>query len=35
MHAGMEGPLKFRVHVLTHDTAEPERLLTVLSNWGK
>jgi hypothetical protein len=35
MHAGMEGPHEFRVHVLTNDMAEPERLLTVLSNWGK
>ena len=35
MHAGMEGPHEFRVHVLTNDMAEPERLLTVLSNWAK
>jgi hypothetical protein len=35
MHPGMEGQHEFRVHVLTNDVAEPERLLTVLSNWGK
>jgi hypothetical protein len=35
MHPGMEGQHEFHVHVLTNDVAEPERLLTVLSNWGK
>lgn len=35
MHAGMEGVHEFRVHVLTDDPAEPEKLLTVLSDWGK
>jgi hypothetical protein len=34
MHAGMEGQHEFRVHVLTNDPAEPEKLLTVLSDWG-
>jgi hypothetical protein len=29
----MGGLHNFRVHVLTDDPTEPERLLTVLSNW--
>ncbi len=35
MHEGMDGPHEFRVHVLTNDPKEPEKLLTVLSDWGK
>jgi len=34
MHAGMDGQHEFRVHVLTNDPIEPEKLLTVLSYWG-
>ncbi len=34
MHEGMDGPHEFRVHVLTNDPQQPEKLLTVLSNWG-
>jgi hypothetical protein len=33
MHAGMDGAHEFRVHVLTNDPKEPEKLLTVLSDW--
>jgi hypothetical protein len=29
----MEGPHDFRVHVRTNDPIEPEKELTVLSNW--
>ena len=35
MHKGMDGPHEFRVHVLTNDPTQPEKLLTVLSDWGK
>lgn len=34
MHEGMDGPHEFRVHVLTSDPTQPEKLLTVLSDWG-
>ncbi len=34
MHKGMEGPHKFVVHVKTNDPTQPEKLLTVLSDWG-
>jgi hypothetical protein len=33
MHAGMDGPHEFRVHLRTNDPAEPNRPLTILSNW--
>jgi hypothetical protein len=33
MHAGMEGPHDFRVDVKTNDPKEPDKELTVLSNW--
>jgi hypothetical protein len=33
MHAGMDGPHEFRVHLRTNDPAEPNRQLTILSNW--
>jgi len=33
MHAGMEGPHEFRVHLHTNDPVEPEKLLAVLSDW--
>ncbi len=35
MHEGMDGPHEFRVHVQTNDPNQPEKLLTVLSDWGK
>jgi hypothetical protein len=33
MHTGMEGMHDFRVHLVTNDPAQPDRSLTVLSNW--
>jgi len=33
MHAGMEGKHDFRVHLLNNDPRQPDRILTVLSNW--
>jgi hypothetical protein len=33
MHAGMEGPHDFRVHVRTNDPVEPDKELIVLSDW--
>lgn len=33
MHEMMGGPHEFRVHVLTNDPAQPEIVLTALSNW--
>ncbi len=33
MHAGMDGPHNFRVHVPSNDPAQPDLTLTVLSNW--
>lgn len=33
MHAGMDGPHDFRVHLLTDSPSEPEKELVVLSNW--
>jgi hypothetical protein len=33
MHQGMEGPHDFRVAVRTNDKKEPNKELTVLSNW--
>lgn len=33
MHAGMEGPHDFRVHLRTNDTATPETELVVKSDW--
>lgn len=35
MHAGMEGPHDFRVHVRTNDRVEPDKVLAVKSNWVK
>ena len=34
MHVGMQGPHDFRVKLRTNDPTEPEKELTVLSNWG-
>ena len=33
MHAGMEGPHDFRVHIPSNDPSQPDRTLVVLSNW--
>jgi hypothetical protein len=33
MHEGMDGPHDFRVHLPTNDPNQPDRTLTVLSNW--
>ncbi|WP_162909769.1 DUF1573 domain-containing protein [Aggregatilinea lenta] len=33
MHEGMGGPHEFRVHLQTNDPAEPDKQLTILSNW--
>ncbi len=33
MHKGMEGQHDFRVEVRTNDKQEPNKELTVLSNW--
>lgn len=34
MHQGMEGPHDFRVHLKTNDPVEPEKEITILSDWG-
>ncbi|MDH5371512.1 MAG: hypothetical protein OEX97_01065 [Acidimicrobiia bacterium] len=33
MHAGMDGPHDFRLHLPTNDPAEPDREIVILSNW--
>jgi len=33
MHEGMDGPHDFRVHLRTNDPEEPDKVLTILSNW--
>ena len=33
MHAGMDGPHDFRVHLLTNDPDQPAKELVVLSDW--
>jgi hypothetical protein len=33
MHEGMDGPHDLRVHLRTNDPLEPEKELTILSNW--
>jgi hypothetical protein len=33
MHEGMEGQHEFRVHLRTNDPAQPDRQLTIRSNW--
>ena len=33
MHAGMDGPHDFSVHLVTNDPAKPETEIKVLSNW--
>jgi len=33
MHDGMDGLHDFRLHLVTNDPAQPDKVLTVLSNW--
>jgi hypothetical protein len=33
MHQGMEGQHEFRVHLRTNDPAQPDKQLTIRSNW--
>jgi hypothetical protein len=33
MHAGMDGPHRFDVHVYTNDPQNPETVLVVKSDW--
>ena len=33
MHAGMDGPHEFRVHIRTNDPVEPDKQVVILSNW--
>lgn len=33
MHEGMDGMHDFRVHLPSNDPQQPDRTLTVLSNW--
>jgi archaellum component FlaG (FlaF/FlaG flagellin family) len=33
MHEGMDGPHDFRLHLYTNDPDEPEKTITILSNW--
>ena len=33
MHAGMDGPHDFAVHLKTNDPAQPQMIVSVLSNW--
>jgi hypothetical protein len=33
MHAGMDGPHNFAVHLLTNDPNQPQKTVNVLSNW--
>jgi hypothetical protein len=33
MHGDMGGKHDFRVHLLTNDLTQPEKVLQVLSNW--
>ncbi|HET7376516.1 MAG TPA: hypothetical protein VFK30_07400 [Anaerolineae bacterium] len=33
MHGDMGGRHNFRVHLLTNDLVQPDKQLTVLSNW--
>jgi len=33
MHAGMEGPHDFRVHIPSNDPTQADKELVVLSNW--
>jgi len=33
MHAGMDGPHNFGVHLITNDPAQSDKVVNVLSNW--
>jgi hypothetical protein len=33
MHAGMGGPHDFALHLKTNDPAQPDKVVSVLSNW--
>ncbi|GAB4480720.1 MAG: hypothetical protein OHK0031_02070 [Anaerolineales bacterium] len=33
MHAGMDGPHNFGVHLISNDPAAPDFVVNVLSNW--
>jgi hypothetical protein len=33
MHEGMDGPHDFAVHMKTNDPAQPDKVVSVLSNW--
>jgi hypothetical protein len=33
MHAGMDGPHDFQVHIKSNDPSLPEKTVTILSNW--
>jgi hypothetical protein len=33
MHAGMDGPHDFALHLKTNDPAQPDKVVTILSNW--
>jgi hypothetical protein len=33
MHEGMDGPHDFAVHLITNDPAQPDKVVSVLSNW--
>ena len=34
MHAGMDGPHNFAVHLVTNDPDDPDLVVNVLSDWG-
>jgi len=34
MHAGMDGPHNFAVHLKTNDPDSPDLVVNVLSDWG-
>lgn len=33
MHAGMDGPHNFAVHLITNDPRHPDLVVNVISNW--
>jgi hypothetical protein len=33
MHAGMEGKHNFALHLVTNDPLQPDKIVTILSNW--
>jgi len=34
MHEGMDGPHDFAVHLKTNNPAQPDKIVSVLSNWN-